>query len=113
MNGCTLSDLRPYLLTVSSQDGPEDSPFTKTVRNTCMRDALTSLRNLIVVAFLCELKSLIGELPQNPSNPIPSINGFDRIKKKVKVGWLYFTIRGVVDLIIVMGSKARVEIRVL
>lgn len=31
----------------------------------------------------------------------------------MKVGWLYFTIRGVVDLIIVMGSKARVEIRVL
>lgn len=31
----------------------------------------------------------------------------------VKVSWLLLTIRGMVDIIIVLGSKVRVEIKVL
>lgn len=45
------------------QDSPRDRLFTKAVRNTQMKDALVSLRNLMVVAFLYEMKLLMGELP--------------------------------------------------
>lgn len=42
------------------QDGLEDSPFTKVLRNAWMRETLASL-GILAVVFLCKLKLLVGD----------------------------------------------------